>query len=58
MAPVGTEQVGGASPLLSDDQGDGRDGGDDDGAGSGDGNGDGDDESRGGRWTSLDASFA
>ena len=37
MAPVGTELVGGASPLLSDDQGDGGDdGGGDDGAGSGD----------------------
>ena len=49
MAPVGTEQVGGASPLLSDDQGDGGDGGDD-GAGSGDeGNGgDGGDSGDGG----------
>ena len=53
MAPVGTEQVGGASPLLSDDQGDGGDdGGGDDGAGSGEegDESDGDDGDNGGAY--------
>ena len=46
--PVGTEQVGGASPLLSDDESDGGDGGDGGGSGVEGNGGDGGDSGDGG----------